>query len=163
MSDPHSEGGISVTIKGNEPGGKFNDAKVPGTWIVFHGSPARVKEQIIEVFSLTEELDRPLFDIVNEATELFKASGTVTGQLGGRVLSDGQSSGPAWQEAQSSPATPAAPEKTDEEKQVERLTAEVEKATSGDELKQLWARNQEAFKNEGLMDAWKAKGKALSA
>lgn len=162
MSDPNADGGISVTIKGDEPGGKFNDAKKPGTWIVFHGSPARVKEQIIEVFALTEGLDRPLFDIVNEATELFKASANVTSGLGGKVLNPG-TSGPAWQEAQSSPAEPAAPEKSAEELTIERLTAEVAAVTSVADLQQLWARNQEAFKNESLMEAYRAKGKALSA
>lgn len=167
MSNPHEEGGISVTIKGDEPGGKYNDAKRPGTWIVFHGSPARVKEQIIEVFALgAEAAERPLYDVVNEATDLFKATATVSDKLGGRVLNDGKSSGSgdAWDRAKSGDSSETkAPEKSEAEVEVERLTAEVAKVTTVEDLQQLWARNQEAFKDEALMAAYKAKGKALSA
>lgn len=174
MSDPNETGGISVTIKGDEPGGKYNDAKVPGTWIVFHGSPARIREQIIEVFEFEDDAKtRPLFDLVNEATRLFKASAHVTNGLGGKVLSAGpaaasqpageaaaQPTGDVWSQVASAQqgAAPA-----QEEEAADPLLVLIDKAPSVAELQQIWAENQAAFQDAAYMDAYKAKGRALSA
>lgn len=175
MSDPHEPGGISVTIKGDEPGGKYNDAKKPGTWIVFHGSPAKIREQICEVFQI-EGADRPLYDLINEATDLFKASATVSSNLGGRVLDAGsgqqqQSSGggDVWAQAaaakQDSPPWNQQQQQQEEKKEdVDPILAALEACTTVAEVQQVWAENQSAFNNTpAYMEAYKARGKALSA
>lgn len=154
MSDPNEVGGISVTIKGDEPGGKYNDAKSPGTWIVFHGSPQRVKEQIIEVFDFDAEASqRSLHHLVNEATKVFKAVSSVGQSLGGTVLSKGEGE-PASQ--------PASEPKAEEDDETAPIKAMIGAASSRDALKKIWAENKAVFDaNPSLMDEWKAKGKSL--
>jgi hypothetical protein len=162
VSNPYESGDISVTIKGDEPGGKYNDAKSPSTWIVFHGTPAKVREQIIDVFQLDGTAnDRPLFELVLEATALFKAAGNVGQKLGGTLLpqpsgeaANGAQAGaetPPWPTGGTAPQTPA----------VDPILQAIENATSTDELKQLWAENQAAFADAKYMDPWKAKGLSL--
>jgi hypothetical protein len=166
VSDPHENGGISVTIKGDEPGGKFNDPKSPGTWIVFHGTPAKVKEQICEVFDLdyTANHQRPLHALVLEATALFKATGNVSQSLGGTVLDPGSSapangaqggSGDVWDQVAKAKSEPKEP--------VDELLAQIEAAKTVAEVQQIWAENQKAFEDDKYMDAYRAKGKALQA
>lgn len=185
MSDPHEPGGISVTIKGDEPGGKYNDPKKPGTWLVFHGSPAKIREQICEVFQI-EAGDRPLYDLINEATDIFKSSATVSSGLGGRVLDSGKGSslpqgssfgggdrandtgGDVWAQAaakqgQQQQQQPAAEQQKSEE-DVDPILAALENCKSVAEVQQVWAENQSAFNsNPDYMAAYKAKGKALSS
>lgn len=172
-SDPHEPGGISVTIKGDEPGGKFNDPKSPGTWLVFHGSPARIREQLIDVFALDAEAcaGRPLYDLVNEATVLFKAAanaskGVTSNGLGGKVLSSSPSSstgsGDVWDQAAAqqgqSQSAPAA-----EKEDVDPILSALEACRTVPEVQQVWAENQSAFNsNAEYMAAYKARGKALS-
>jgi hypothetical protein len=182
MSGPFDGGGISVTIKGDEPGGKFNDAKSPSTWIVFHGSVGQVKEQIIEAFGMEAgAIDKTLLDLQNEATKMFKAVNTVGSQLGGTVLSKGKAAAPAA--APAAPSTPVEdkggndvwakaaesgpPWKTEAEEKAEAeakdpiLTA-LDGCQSVAEVQQVWAENQAAFNaNPAYMDAYKARGKAL--
>jgi hypothetical protein len=157
VSDP-TPGTISVTIKGDEPGGKYNDAKSPGTWIVFHGSIVAVKEQIVEAFDYeADAVNRPLYDLVNEATKSFKAINAVGTQLGGTVLSKGG-------EDKAQADSPTEPAKSDEDDATKPIKAMIENATSRDGLKQLWAENKAVFDaNPSLMDEWKAKGKSLSS
>lgn len=175
MSDPHEPGGISVTIKGDEPGGKYNDAKKPGTWIVFHGSPAKIREQLCEVFEIENGADRPLYDLINEATDLFKASATVSQNLGGRVLSQGNGGGEqqassgeggdVWaQAAAAKQGQSQQQEQQSQESDVDPILAALENCKSVAEVQQVWAENQSAFNsNPDYMAAYKAKGKALSA
>jgi hypothetical protein len=168
MSDPHEQSGISVTIKGDEPGGKYNDPKSPGTWIVFHGTPARVREQIIEVFELPAEAsERPLFDLVNEATKLFKGAANVSKTLGGTVLNDGQgggsqpASGDVWDQAAA--ARNGATQQQEEKPAADPILTALENCKTVAEVQQVWAENQAAFNaNPDYMAAYKAKGKSLS-
>lgn len=169
MSSPHETGGISVTIKSDEPGGKFNDPKSPGTWIVFHGSPARVREQIVEVFDLGEAaLKEPLYSVVNEATKLFKAVSSVGQILGGTVLSSGNAEpapappsggGDVWSQVSSAKAAAS----QQEEPPADPILTAVAAAKEITELQQIWAENQSLF-TEGseYMAAYKARGKELS-
>jgi hypothetical protein len=159
VSDPHERGdGISVTLK--------QDGK-DGTWLVFHGSAARVREQIIEVFpGIDETGDAPLFDLINEATRLYKAAGNINSTLGGRVVgSKGKSesngaTGSAWDRAAGNTAD-AEPEV---DPNVARIEAAIEEATDVASLKELYARNKVHFENHpDLLTAYKTKGKALSS
>lgn len=156
MSNPHEPGRISVTLK--------QDGK-DGTWIVFHGSAAEIRSQVIEAFDMEGQDDAPLYDLVNEATRMFKAAGNVTSRLGGRVVSNksnsesASSEGSAWDRAGNGAEAPAPEVDPD----VVRLTAAIEDAADVAALKELFARNKAVFDaNPDLVVAWKAKGKSLS-
>lgn len=152
MSDPYTRGGMSVTLKA--------DGK-DGTWVVYHGTPEQIREQILATFEIEESKDAPLFDLINEATRIYKAAGNVSSGLGGRVVSSSKQAdkpaGSAWEQASNAPAEPEV------DPNVARLEGEIEGAASVDALKELYARNVAVFEsNADLMDAWKAKGRALS-
>jgi hypothetical protein len=68
-----SEGTISVTLKG-----EGRDA----AWIVFHGTPFQVTQNITEV------IDNGLLERVIEVEALYKASGTVAQKLGGKFVKE---------------------------------------------------------------------------
>ena len=150
--NPHEPGRVSATFK--------QDGK-DGTWIVVHGSPAEVRKQVIEVFDLQGEEEAPLYDLINEATRIFKASGNINSALGGRVVggkkSEEKSSsngGSAWDQPQEDAPDP----------NVVRLQQAIEDCTDVDALKVLYARNKAEFDgNADLMAEWKVKGKALSS
>lgn len=123
-----------------------------GTWIVFHGSPDRIREQIMVTFELeASNWDAPLFDLINEATRIYKTAGMVTSTLGGRVI-----------EGNGRAERPAAEPKVDPE--VARLVVAIDAAADVAALQDLYARNKATFaENADLTETWKAKGKSLSA
>ena len=158
--DPNQNRGMSVTLKFPESA----RYKADNPWMVFHGSPASIREDIIASFGMDADgggLTLP--ELVQEAQTIVTAMANAASGLGGRVLSEGRGKGSAWSQAQSGQRAEKAPEKSDAELEAERLLGEVEKVTSVADLQQLWARNQEAFKADALMAAYKARGKALSA
>lgn len=159
MSDPHESAGISVTIKQDEPGGKFNDAKSPGSWIVFHGTPAKIAEQIKEVFDLPID-GVPLYELTQQATELFKATSNVRQGLGIKTVGKTTGAAPeASQVAAEAPATQAAAPAAEDP-----LLAALKGAQSRAELKTLRAENQAAFnENPEYLATWKSRGKELPA
>jgi len=151
MGNPHEPGRVSVTLK--------SDSR-DGTWIVFHGSTQEIRRQIIETFELFEARETPLWELINEATSLYKAAGNASAGLGGRSLkkSEGNAAtGSAWDKV----AAGAEPE-PEVDPNIARLTAAIEAATTTDALRDLYARNAAHFANPDLLAAWQAKGKALS-
>lgn len=157
VQDPYKPGHMSVTLKA--------DGK-DGTWIVFHGDPAAIRSQITTVFDLNEtgDADAPLYDLINEATRIYKSTGTINAALGGRTVGGGKDSagatGSAWDRAGSGNAAEQAPPV---DINVVRLTNAIENATNVAELKELFARNKAFFdENAELFAAWQAKGKALT-
>ena len=159
MSDPHESAGISVTIKQDEPGGKFNDAKSPGSWLVFHGSPAAVAEQIRETFGIAPS-DVPLDELVQEATGLWKATSNVRQGLGAKVV--GKPTGSTAEAAQDAAQAPASPKA--EEKAEDPILFALKTATTLDEVKTVRAENQQAFTdNPDYLAAWKARGREIKA
>lgn len=153
MGDPYKPGHISVTFK--------HDGK-DGTWLVVHGSTAEVKRQIVETFDIDPE-GVSLADLIVEATRLFKATGNVSSQLGGRVIPKGDTApkgggGNAWAEAANSPAEDPV------DINVVRLQKAIEAVTDVAALKELFARDKAHFDaNPDLLAEWKAKGKSLSS
>lgn len=154
-----SERGISITLKYPKP--KYQDAP----WIVFHGSPEEVREDIITAFAWDGETVTGLnvHEVVLKAQEAVQGAGNVANTLGGKVLSEGggQPSG-VWSQVGSGASAEA------EDKPAEDPTAwlkvEIDKATSVAGLQRLWADNKAAFsEHPELMDAYKAKGKSLAA
>lgn len=143
-SDPNGVGEVSITFK--------EDGR-DGTWLVFRGTPARIREDIIEVFNLEGTDDLTVHEVAIEARRKVKATGHVAASLGGRPAGSGGS----WQKAgQKAAEQPAGPER-------DPLYDTVEAIDSVDALRKLWAENREAFDNNAdLMSAWKTKGQELA-
>lgn len=154
-----SERGISITLKYPKP--KYQDAP----WIVFHGSPEEVREDLIAAFGWDAEsvTDLSLHEVTLKAQAAVQGAGEVANQLGGTVLSGGGGAkSSAWSQAGSRASEQA--EGAEPEDPTAWLKVEIDKATSGDGLKRLWADNKAAFDAHAeLMDLWKAKGKSLSS
>ena len=168
MSDPHETGdGISVTLKQDEPGGKFNDAKSPGAWIVFHGSPARVEEQILETFGLPKS-ETPLYELVQQANELFKATSNVRQGLGGKPLATSEASNVVPFKKKSADAgadevfKQAAEGNVEQPPAADPILEAIEAASTIEGITRVRAENAEAIKpGSDYWDAYVAKGKAL--
>lgn len=160
MSDtPFENGHVSVTIKHN---GKFEDP-----WIVFHGSPAKIKDQLIETFALGEGdvpfAERSLSDVMYEANKQALAEYNATSQLNGTVIKTNKSSRnakPAVSTESVSDGTGIEPEGPSEDQLILQSIAKVDSVA---DLQKLWAENQTAFAAGSLMEAYKARGKELSA
>lgn len=169
MSDPHESGYMNVSVKQDEPGGKFNDPKSPGSWMTFTGSPERVREMMLETFGI-EDFDGKLYQLVQEGTELFKATSNVRQGLGAKPLATSDNSnvvpfkkkeaadGGADEvfkqaaEGQVEPPAPAA----------DPILEAIEAASTIEAITRVRAENAEAIKpGSDYWDAYVAKGKAL--
>ncbi|MEV7282611.1 hypothetical protein [Streptomyces sp. NPDC093111] len=151
-----SENTISVTIK---YGKGYED-----TWAVFRGSPPAIRGQIIDYFGFDSEpvTSLTLSELVVEATSMAHGAGNIAGLLGGRVIPQTTAdSAPTraadpWAEAQNDRPAP-------KEDSSGWILGEIDKQTSIADLQRLWAANQTFFSDEGVMAAYKAKGRALKA
>jgi hypothetical protein len=164
--DSTASRGITVTIKY----GKGYEE----TWAVFRGSASEVRQDIASYFGFQREAIEglTLSELVVNATSIAHGKGNIAAMLGATILPQpaddplkaDYSSGDPWAAAaQQAPAasTPApAPAKEDPNAWI---LGEIEKQTSVDGLKSLWAGNQSFFSDAAVMAAWKAKGKALSS
>jgi hypothetical protein len=154
--------GIGITIKY----GKGYES----TWATFTGLAHEVREQIVAYFGFNPEAvkDLTLSELVVNATSVAHGKGNMAAVLGAVAIPASQegvestppassesAGGDPWagvDDTTSAPAEPAA----------NPLYAQIEAATSVDQLKELWAENQAAFADTELMAAWKTKGKSLS-
>ncbi|MEU8835212.1 hypothetical protein OG763_38150 [Streptomyces sp. NBC_01230] len=156
---------LSVTIKYD----KGHDA----TWAVFRGTTGEIRADILDFFGMdpATQVGLSLSSVVTNATQIAHGKGLIATALGATVVEE--TSEPAkptddpWAAAanvQSGPwpgsASVAEPKKEDPNAYI---LGEIEKKTTVQELKKLWAENQSFFSDAAVMAAWKAKGKALSA
>ncbi|AKY03342.1 hypothetical protein FDI80_gp32 [Streptomyces phage Aaronocolus] len=161
---------LSVTIK---YGKSYDD-----TWAVFKGTPDEIRSDIVSYFGIMPDAvaEMTLSEIVTAATDLAHGKGNAARFLGATVVPSqsapakpAQTAAPASNEdpwaaaASSAPSTPSTPPAPQAEDPNAWILGEIEKQTSVDSLKRLWAENQSFFKDAAVMAAWKAKGKALSA
>ncbi|WP_367135761.1 hypothetical protein [Saccharothrix sp. HUAS TT1] len=160
--------GLSVTIKYD----KGHDA----TWAVFTGTPESIRQDIASYFGVASATlaDLSLHEIVVNMTQIAHGVTTAATLLGATVIpTQGQTpvsappkpgqdvwadagntaSTPPWQDL---PAAPAAPERNP-------LLDQIAAAPTIPDLQRLWAENQAAFADGALMDAYKARGRALKA
>lgn len=138
---------MSVTIKTPES----ERYKQDGTWFVFHGSPAKIREGIVETFALEVDPDVPLSDVAYAAQAIATAQRNVGGA--GRSLPRGGGS--------SSSSTPA-PVK--EEEKVDPLVAEINNLVDLASHANTWADNKTRLQAEPeMLELWKAKGRELKA
>lgn len=158
----------SVTIK---YGKSYDD-----TWAVFKGTSAEIRANILEFFGMDPATQQglSLSSIVVNATNVAHGKALIATTLGATVIEETSNEEPAkpngdpWAaaSAQQGPsalherASVAEPAKADPNAYI---LGEIEKQTTVDGLKKLWAANQSFFADAAVMAAWKAKGKALSA
>ncbi|MFB8020043.1 hypothetical protein ACFC36_15955 [Streptomyces rubiginosohelvolus] len=101
-------------------------------------------------------------ELVVEATSMAHGAGNIAGLLGGRVIpqtaadSAPTSAADPWAEAQNDRPAP-------KDDSSGWILGEIDKQTSIADLQRLWAANQTFFSDEGVMAAYKAKGRALKA
>ncbi|MGW1836983.1 hypothetical protein [Streptomyces sp. NPDC002067] len=93
-----------------------------------------------------------LAELVIEASRTARSASQIVHGLGARVV----------------PAQAGAPETADrpspaEHSEAKAVLEQIEACRTIDELKRLWAENQAAFSDPSVMDAWKARGRALAA
>ena len=164
---------LSVTIKYD----KGHDA----TWAVFRGTPDEIRSDIAAYFGFEREAiaELTLSELVVHATDLAHGKGNAARFLGGVVLpsqsavaetkaAQAASTEDPWAAASTAsaadwPPKNMAPAETKDDDPNAWIMGEIESQTTVDGLKRLWASNQSFFADAGVMAAWKAKGKALSA
>lgn len=92
-----------------------------------------------------------IHDAVLEASRIARSAMLVTTELGGRVVPQAGEQG--------EPSRPAATETPNGG--ADWLLGQIAACNTVEELRRLWAENQAAFANPVVMDAWKARGRAL--
>lgn len=159
---------MKVTIK---YGKSYDDS-----WVVFEGSTPEVRAEIIDYFGMDPETQRglSLSSIVVNATNIAHGKGLIATALGATVVEETPAASPAkptedpWaaaSAAQSSGPWPGSASVTEPKKEDPNayILGEIEKQTTVDGLKKLWAANQSFFSDASVMAAWKAKGKSLQS
>ncbi|MFF4054596.1 hypothetical protein ACFYZ0_02230 [Streptomyces sp. NPDC001708] len=142
------------------------------TWAVFRGSASEIRADIMEFFGMdpATQAGLSLSSIVTNATQIAHGKALIATALGATVVEE-TASEPAkptndpWAAASAaqsgaspSSASVAEPKKEDPNAWI---LGEIEKQTTVDGVKRLWANNQAFFSDPAVMAAWKAKGKAL--
>lgn len=155
---------MKVTIK---YGKGYDDS-----WVVFEGTSSEVRAEVIDYFGMDPDtqLGLSLSSIVVNATNVAHGKALIATSLGATVVEEkrepatppaddpwaaasaAQSSGP-WS------GSASVPEKKEDPNAY--ILGEIEKQTTVQGLKELWAKNQSFFSDASVMAAWKAKGKAL--
>lgn len=158
-SDPKGRG-ITVTIKY----GKGYEE----TWVVFRGSVDEVRDDLTDFFGLqrVNASNLTLSELVVNATSVAHGLGNLAAGLGATVT-ESHAAEPA---APAAPETPApasdawtqAAATTPEPPAAPSLLDNISRAPDVPALQRLWAENQAAFADPAVMDAWKARGRALS-
>lgn len=142
------------------------------TWAVFEGTTQQLRAEILDYFGMDPQTQAglSLSSVVVNATNVAHGKGLIATQLGGTVIEETQTepakpSGDPWAAAASQQSGPwpgsasvAEPKKEDPNAYI---LGEIEKQTTRDGLKKLWAANQAFFSDPAVMAAWKAKGKSL--
>jgi hypothetical protein len=133
-----------------------------------------IRADILDFFGMdpATQVGLSLSSVVTNATQIAHGKGLIATALGATVVEE--TTEPAkpptddpWAAASATQSAPwpgsasvAEPTKEDPNAYI---LGEIEKKTTVQELKKLWAENQSFFADPAVMAAWKAKGKALSA
>ncbi|MFB8350976.1 hypothetical protein [Streptomyces niveus] len=150
----------SVTIK---YGKSYDD-----TWAVFKGTSAEIRANILEFFGMDPATQQglSLSSVVINATNIAHGKGLIATALGATVVEETATNAEPtkptsdpWAAASASrESASVATAKADPNAYI---LGEIEKKTTVQELKKLWAENQSFFSDATVMAAWKAKGKSL--
>jgi hypothetical protein len=155
---------LSVTIKYD----KGHDA----TWAVFRGTTGEIRADILDFFGMdpATQVGLSLSSVVTNATQIAHGKGLIATALGATVVEEttepAKPTDDPWaaaSAAQSSAPWPGSASVTEPKKEDPNayILGEIEKQTTVDGLKKLWAGNQSFFSDAAVMAAWKAKGKSL--
>jgi hypothetical protein len=146
VTDAWTEGGTGVTIK---EGKGYEES-----WFTFRGTPAQIKEDLIQFFGLDSAsvADWTVHAVASHCKAIAHGIAVVATELGAAVIADGPS--------ENLPAS-STPSPTEDAPAESPLLARIAATTDAESLKRLWAENQDAFKDATVMNAWKARGKAL--
>ena len=165
MTDPWAPRRVCVTIKVPESKKYAGD----NPWLVFEGDVDAVKEMIAQATGVPNADDLTLLDIAINGQRAASGLGHVAHGLGGTVLAN-KPAAPAGDEAQADVWKQAAAAQQggapaqEEQPAQDPILAALDNAKTVAEVQQIWAENQGAFAaNSSYMDAYKARGKALSA
>ncbi|XVV02748.1 hypothetical protein ACQPW3_36175 [Actinosynnema sp. CA-248983] len=175
MSSENSKArGITVTVKYN------GDKAAP--WAVFYGSPSEIRVDVISFFGLDPYAmeQRTLHELVQIASKVASGAPVPTqmpptppaqseaqvmqllkDELGATPIQEPAPQSDPWANAGSPAGSP--PWDTLAAPAVNPLLAQIEACTSVQALKEFWVKNQAAFADGSLMDAYKAKGRSLKA
>lgn len=148
-------GEVSVTLK--------HDGKYEAPWMVFRGRPESVKADILAAFGWDTEAGegKSLYEIALQADRQAKAEYAVQSQAGGRVISKERKRSSTSANVDTDAAS-SEQQTSDTSEAGNPLADQIAAINNVDDLKKLWAENQEAFQDGDLMDVWKARGKELS-
>ncbi|MCX5236253.1 hypothetical protein OG824_13690 [Streptomyces prunicolor] len=142
------------------------------TWAVFRGRPEEIRADILSYFGMDPETQRglSLSSVVINATNVAHAKGLIATALGATVVEETSTDGPAkptsdpWAAAAgTTPVHTVADQAPAKEDRNVWILGEIEKQTTVQGLKKLWADNQSFFADVAVMAAWKTKGKSLQA
>ncbi|WNV90328.1 hypothetical protein [Umezawaea sp. Da 62-37] len=167
--------GTTVTIKYS------GDRDAP--WAVFYGTPDEIRIDVIAYFGLDSYAmeQRTLHELIGVASKVAsggplptplpamasaqseeKALQLLKDELGARPIGETPApAGDVWADAGTSAGSP--PWDVPTTPAVNPMLARIEECANVQALKALWAQNQAAFADGSLMDAYKAKGRALKA
>ncbi len=150
--------GMTVTIK---YGAGYDEP-----WAVFHGRPDEIEEDLTTYFGIPSDAVQglTLSEIVVNASALAHGLSAVASGLGATVLASqpqASTSPPtaaaapdAWEQASASPAP--------EQPAADPILTSIQNAQDIQSLQRVWAENRAAFTEPAVMEAWKARGRALS-
>jgi hypothetical protein len=154
---------LSVTIKYD----KGHDA----TWAVFRGTTGEIRADVLEFFGMdpATQAGLSLSSVVTNATQIAHGKALIATALGATIVEEttepAKPTDDPWaaaSAAQSSGPWPGSASVTEAKEDPNAyILGEIEKQTTVDGLKKLWAGNQSFFSDPAVMAAWKSKGKAL--
>lgn len=157
MADTFDYSPVTYTMKG----GKGYEEP----WVVFHGTPDAIRENALAIFGMEQEQFAGVAtsDVLSELNEIFNGTRQVMKTLGGSTVKPSEEVKPsAGHDPWASEPTPDSNEANADDP-VDKMLERIEAVTDVAALKSLWAKNKELFNDSRLMDAYKAKGKALTA
>ncbi|WKU46725.1 hypothetical protein Q3V23_23165 [Streptomyces sp. VNUA116] len=114
--------------------------------VAFQGTPGDIRGDVASFFGFDSDTCAALTlgELVLEVAQLAQGASHVARGLGARVV------------PQQPAAVPPEAQPVDNP-----LLGQIEACNSVEQLKELWAANQSAFADPAVMDAWKARGRAL--
>lgn len=146
-------------------------------WLTPKGSPAEIKSWLMEAFGLEESSVQGMttFEVAQFCEDIMQGRRNIAAILGGTQLTEAQAK--AAQAQQSGSTGESAWDRVDGEAGGEQRVAAsepegpaygwlieaLESAATTNDLKRLYAENKDAFKDETVIAAYKARGKALAA
>ena len=153
MMEPGPDDTSSLTLK---LGGGYE-----APWLVFKGTPSGIRRQLLAAFGAEDSQEGNLIELAARLSVDAQAAYTLASG-GAQQLTDRRRA--SYKKAATQPEQPKTPEQesaAEADRNVERLISAISEATTPQELKLVWAKNQEFFSDKRLQNAYKAKSTEL--